>query len=228
MNRITTVATSAAFQPIGMIGKVGPEPEEVEAEGAEAADSSLEARLAKVEAEADSPFTETELAERERTFQYLKEFRECKRLERRLEREDGATEKASAEVERILREDAQRSSRESEGIMSEETVMENTDVGIGYIEDENGKLTKRRTTVLRRTPTRRKTPTAKGDSAPRQFIQADRERVNRNRVRYTRAAWGRELRAFAEGRLHMTKEQFQAFIAYGRFRGWNRRAASKR
>jgi hypothetical protein len=123
--------------------------------------------------------------------------------------------------------------------MSEEAMVESAGVGIAYIEDANGKLTKRRTTVLRRTPTRRKIPTARrtpaggirddihvkdenGAPPPRQFTQADRERVNKNRERYTRAAWGKELRAIAEGRLTMTKEQFEAFIHYGRFRGWNR------
>src|SRR5215813_2514059 len=242
MNRITTVATIAAVPTIGTVGQVGLEAEEAEAEEAEAADSSLEARLAKLEAEADSPFTETELAERERKFRYLKEFRKRKRFEHRLDRQDEARAEMRAEVDRIPREEAERSTRESEGTMSEEAMMESAGVGIAYLEVENGKLTKRRTTVLRRTPlrkmpARRKTPAdgirddiyvqdETGDVVryvppPRRFTQADRERVNKNRDRrHSRIWYAKQLLAVAEGRLILTKEQYHALIAFGRLKGW--------
>ena len=185
-------------------------------------ETALQARLEKAMAEPDY--------EREEIFRYLKEFKKRKSLglEHTFERQEEAKEKARAAVERMLEEDAERPARESEGTMSEETVMESAGVGIGYFEDENGKLTKRRTTVLRRTPTRKKTPTANGDSPARQFTRADRERVNKNRCRYTRAAWLKQMLAIAEGRLTVTKEQFQAFRDYGRSRGWHRRSPSKR
>jgi hypothetical protein len=76
--------------------------------------------------------------------------------------------------------------------------------GIQYVKDANGEL------VPYVPP------------PPRQFTEEDRKRANKNRERYTRAAWGKKLRAIAEGRVTVTKEQFQAHLAYGRFRGWNR------
>jgi len=247
VNRTTTVAAIATVGAMGAVGVVGSESEEVEAEEDEAADSSLEARLEKAMAEPDY--------EREEIFRYLKEFRKRKRLglEQTFERQEEAREKARAAVERMLEEDAERSARESEGTMNDEAMVESAGVGIAYIEDENGKLTKRRTTVLNRTPARRKTPTARRTPAdaihihgevfvqdengklvpyvpppPGQFTEKDLERVSQKRDRYTRAAWDKELRAIAEGRLTMTKEQFQALIAYGRFKGWNRRPPPKR
>src|SRR5215813_9772227 len=157
-----------------MVGTVGSEAEEAEeTEEAEQADSSLEARLERAMAEPDY--------EHERTFQYLKKYKKQKRFKQRLERQDEAREKARAAVDLILREDAERSARESEAAM------------ISYIEDGSGKLVKQR-----RTPAGR-------------FTLQDRDRADKNRVRYTRASWRKRLLAIAEGDETVTREQFQAF-----------------
>ena len=190
-NWVPTATAIATVGTIGMVGTVGSEAEEAEeTEEAEQADSSLEARLERAMAEPDY--------EHERTFQYLKEYKKQKRFKQRLERQDEAREKARAAVDLILREDAERSARESEAAM------------ISYIEDGSGKLVKQR-----RTPAGR-------------FTLQDRDRADKNRVRYTRASWRKRLLAIAEGDETVTKEQFQAFVLYGRCRGWHRRPPAKR
>ena len=113
-----------------------------------------------------------------------------------------------AEVGRILREDAERSTRESEGTMSEEAMMESAGVGIAYVADENGKLVKRRASARRKTPARRR--------APHPVTAEDRERMDRNTDRHTRAWYCKTLGAFIEGRLTMTKEQYHALTVLGR------------
>jgi hypothetical protein len=193
-----------------MVGGAEPEAEEVEA-----ADSLLEARLERLEAEVSSPFTETELAERERKFRYLKEFRKQKRLKQRLEREDEARETMRAEVERILREDAERSALESEGTMSEQAMMESAGVDISYGEDANGKLVKRRASARRKTSARRR--------ARHPVTAEDRERIDRNTDRHTRAWYARELLKIHAGKVKPTKAEREALFAYGRLKGWNKK-----
>lgn len=181
-NWVPTATAIATVGTIGMVGAVDLEAEEAkETEEAEQADSSLEARLERAVAEPDY--------EREETFRYLKEYRKQKRFKQRLDRQYEAREEMRAEMDRILRNDAERS-RESEAAM------------ISYIEDGSGKLVKQR-----RTPARR-------------FTQQDRDRADKNRVRYTRASWRKRLLAIAEGDETVTREQFQAFVLYGRCRGW--------
>jgi hypothetical protein len=181
-----------------MVGTVGSEAEEAEeTKEPEQADSSLEARLERAMAEPDY--------EREEIFRNLKEFRRQKRREQRLERQEQAREEMRVAMDQILQADAERSARESEGATRENTFGEamakTTDVGISYVEDENGRLVKKRTAVLRRTPLRNK---------------------NRDR-RHSRIWYAKQLLAVAEGRLILTKEQYHALIAFGRLKGWNRR-----
>jgi hypothetical protein len=83
-------------------------------------------------------------------------------------------------------------------------------VGEIYVQDENGELV----------------PDV--PPPPRRFTAKDRKRANKTRVRYTRASWGKKLLDIAEGRVIVPKEQLQAHLAYGRFRGWNRRPTSQR
>jgi len=187
-NWIPTAPTIATVGTIGMVGTLVSEAEEAE-ETVERADSSLESRLERAMAEPDY--------ERERTFQYLKEYKKRKKFKQRLERQEQAREETRAEMDRILRNDAERS-WESEGAM------------VSYIEDGSGKLVKQR-----RTPAGR-------------FTQHDRDRADKNRVRYTRASWRKRLLAIADGNETLTKEQFQAFVLYGRCRGWHRRSPGKR
>jgi len=241
-NWVPTAPTIATVGTIGIVGTVGSEAEEAEeTEEAEQIDSFLEARLDKAMAEPDR--------EREEIFRNLKEFRRQKRRGQRLERQEQAREEMRVAMDQILQADAERSARESEGATRENTFGEamakTTDVGISYVEDENGKLVKKRTAVLRRTPlrkmpARRKTPAdgirddiyvqdETGDVVryvppPRRFTQADRERVNKNRDRrHSRIWYAKQLLAVAEGRLILTKEQYHALIAFGRLKGWNRR-----
>jgi len=142
------------------------------------------------------------------------------------------------------------SARESEGTMNEDAMVESAGVGIAYIEDENGKLTKRRTTVLNRTPARRKTPTARRTPAdtihihgdvyvqdetgelvpyvpppPQPFAPKDRARASKNRDRRHGRRWyAKRLLAIAEGNVTVSKEQCQALLAFGRLKGWHRRS----
>lgn len=100
---------------------------------------------------------------------------------------------------------------------------------ISYVEDGNGKLV--------RSPARRRSPAENiheemyvsdenGDLVPyvpppRRFTQKDRERADQSRTRYTRSKWCRTLLDFAEGKVSMSKQQFQAHLVYGRSRGWH-------
>jgi len=135
--------------------------------------------------------------EREAIFRELKEFRRQKRLNAWFGRQEQARAAMRADMDSILRGVAERSKRE---ITNGGAMAETASDGNSY-EDGNGELPY---------------------FPPRQFSQEDRERANQNRTRYTRSQWGRALLDFAQGRLTMTKEQYQALIAYGRSKGWLR------
>jgi hypothetical protein len=111
-------------------------------------------------------------------------------------------------------------------------------VGIGYVEDENGKLVKKRAGVRSKTPdvfnvcgvdyvydeNGRAIPyVAAPPPDPKPFSEADRERVKQTRDRYTRGAWSKMLRDIFEGRIKVSREQLQALLTYGRAKDWNRK-----
>jgi len=226
-------ACACGVRTKGKAGGVGSEAEE-----AEPAESSLEARLEKAMAEPDY--------EREETFRYLKEFKKRKRLglEHTFECQEEAREKARAAVERMLDGDAEKSARESERTMNEEAMVESAGVGIAYVKDENGKLVKRRASAKRRTSARSRTPTdvirihdvdyvqdETGELVPyvppppQQFARKDRARASKNRDRRHGRRWyAKRLLAIAEGNVTVSKEQCQALLAFGRLKGWHRRS----
>lgn len=97
-------------------------------------------------------------------------------------------------------------------------------VGIGYVRDENGKLVKKKA--------------AQSDDiyvtdengelvpyeppGPRRFTEEDQERCDRTRdQRHTRSWFTQELLKIAEGRVKVTREQYQALVAFGKARGFN-------
>ena len=200
------MVTSARFRPIGMIGKSEAEEAEAELETSREREPSFEA-------------SENGFDERKMTFEYLKELRKQKRLGEKLERLREMREKAEAEVNRLLEEDAARS-REAERTLSGEAAVENADIGIAYVENETGKLVKQRASARRKTSARRR--------VPHPITAEDRERIDRNTDRHTRSWYNKTLEAVIEGRLIMTKEQCHALTVLGRSKGWNRRPPVKR
>jgi len=62
-------------------------------------------------------------------------------------------------------------------------------------------------------------------TAEHPFTDEDKQRVRERRQRHhTRRWYERQLLAVAEGRLVMSNKEYEALIAFGRVRGWNRRS----
>ena|SRR5215469_10313391 len=156
-----------------------------------------------------------ELNRRKSTFEYLKQHHKRKKLKRQ-----GMTKaEMKAEVKRALDEDAKRQAMFRQQVMFQ-------GVGIGYFEDENGKLIKRK-------PRRKRSVSA---SAPRKarvrasrpLTQEDRERIYRTRdQRHTRFWYARQLAAFIDGELKLSREQYHALLSFARMRGWNKKPAKR-
>ena len=104
-------------------------------------------------------------------------------------------------------------------------------VGIGYVRDENGKLVKKKAAQsddIYVTENGQLVPYV--PPGPRRWTQEAQERCDRARAqRHTRSWFDKQLLDIWEGRLKVTREQYQALITFGRRRGWNgKRPSGKR
>jgi hypothetical protein len=56
------------------------------------------------------------------------------------------------------------------------------------------------------------------------LTQEDQERIYRTRdLRHTRFWYARQLAAFIDGELKLSREQYHALLSFGRMRGWNKK-----
>jgi len=205
-----TITTVASVGTVGSVGQMG-----LEAEEAEPAESPSEFSA--------DPEWAAELRRRQKTFEYLKQHHKRKKGERR-----GMTKaEMNAEVKRALDEDAKR-----QAIFQQQAMFRG--VGIGYFKDENGKLIKRKApkkrSVPRRAPVSGKAPAPRKAHvrASRTMSQEDLERIYRNRdQRHTRFWYARQLAAFIDGELKLSREQYHALLSFARMRGWNKKPAKR-
>jgi len=203
-----TVATVASVGMVGSVGQMG-----LEAEEAEPEESSSEPSA--------DPEWAVELSRRKKTFEYLKQHHKRKKEKRR-----GMTKaEMNAEVKRALDEDAKRQALFQRQVMFQ-------GVGIGYFEDENGKLIKRKAprkrSVRRNAPASAPAPRKARVRASRPLTQEDRERIYRTRdQRHTKFWYARQLAAFIDGELKLSREQYHALLSFARMRGWNKKPAKR-
>jgi hypothetical protein len=197
---------------MGSVGQVGLEDEEAEFEETDPA--------------LDESEWAAELSRRQHAFKHLKQHHQRKNLERS-KMTNSERNQMKAEVLRVLEEDAKRQARF-------QRQADFPGVGIGYYQDSDGKLIKRKAprkkSVPRSTPASASAPRKARVRASRPMTEEDQERINRNRdQRHTRFWFARQLAAIFDGELKLSREQYHALLSFGRMRGWlKKRSPTKR
>jgi hypothetical protein len=203
------VATVASVGTVAKVGQTGFGDEEAEPEES-SSDVSIDPAL-------DESEWAAELSRRQQAFKHLKRYHKHKSLPRR-----GMTKaEMNAEVKRALDEDAKRQALFKQQMMFQ-------GVGIGYFEDENGKLIKRKPprkrSVRRSAPSSASVPRKARVRASRPMTEEDRERISSTRdQRHTRFWYAQQLAAFIDGKLKLSREQYHALLSFARMRGWDKK-----
>ena len=202
------MAAVASVGRVAAVGQTGLEAEEAELEETDPA--------------LDESEWAAELSRRQGAFEHLKQHHKRKSLKER-----GSTSAMKAELIRALDEGAKR-----QAMFQRQADFPG--VGIGYVQDSDGKLIKRKArrkkSVPRRAPASASAPRKARVRASRPMTQEDRERICRNRdQRHTKFWFARQLAAIFDGELKLSREQYHALLTFGRMRGWlKKRSPTKR